>query len=179
MLKNSSQISLDVWSEFTLPKNSKIDNKAGKTFKVKGSDKSPSRKLTGKKNPKNIRIFEVYRYDPEDIDKKNPHIDKFEIDINILDLATGTGRIAGFVKNSLNSASVMGIDNSKKSLHNLARQQVESNLIEIKIRDAYRLKTGAKFDLIIDDVKNVNPLSTLYLNKESPPEADISILPLL
>ena len=69
-------------AEFTLPKNSKIDNKAGKTFKVKTSDKSSSGKLTGKKNPKNIRIFEVYRYDPEDIDKKNPHIDKFEIDTN-------------------------------------------------------------------------------------------------
>jgi succinate dehydrogenase / fumarate reductase iron-sulfur subunit len=64
-------------AEFTLPKNSKIDKKIGKTHKVKSSEKS-----AGKKLDKNIRVFEVYRYDPEDIDKKNPHIDKFEIDLN-------------------------------------------------------------------------------------------------
>jgi succinate dehydrogenase / fumarate reductase iron-sulfur subunit len=55
--------------EFTLPKNSKIDKKAGKTFKAK-------------KDSKNIRVFEVYRYDPEDVEKKNPHIDSFEIDMD-------------------------------------------------------------------------------------------------
>ena len=64
-------------AEFTLPKNSKIDKKIGKTHKVKSTEKS-----TGKKLEKNIRVFEVYRFDPEDIDKKNPHIDKFEIDLN-------------------------------------------------------------------------------------------------
>jgi hypothetical protein len=46
---------------------------------------------------------------------------------------------------------VIGIDNSKKPLHNLARQMVEQNLIEIKICDAYKLKLTKKFDLIIDD----------------------------
>jgi hypothetical protein len=43
-------------------------------------------------------------------------LDKLEKNINILDIATGTGRIAGFVKDSLNSASVMGIDNSTSML---------------------------------------------------------------
>jgi len=64
-------------AEFTLPKNSKIDKKIGKTHKVKMSEKG-----SGKKHETNIRTFEVYRYDPEDVDKKNPHIDKFEIDLN-------------------------------------------------------------------------------------------------
>ncbi len=54
-------------AEFTLPKNSKIDTKNSKTFKAE-------------KGAKNIKVFEVYRYDPEDADKKNPHIDHFEID---------------------------------------------------------------------------------------------------
>jgi cephalosporin hydroxylase len=48
-------------------------------------------------------------------------------------------------------SKVVGIDNSKKPLHNLARQLVEQNLIEIKICDAYKLKLDQKFDLIIDD----------------------------
>jgi succinate dehydrogenase / fumarate reductase iron-sulfur subunit len=64
-------------AEFTLPKNSKIDKKIGKTHKAKSNEKT-----SGKKHEKNIRVFEVYRFDPEDIDKKNPHIDKFEIDLN-------------------------------------------------------------------------------------------------
>ena len=56
-------------AEFTLPKNSQIDKKSGKTHK-------------SKTNGKNIRVFEVYRYDPEDVAKKNPHIDRFEIDLD-------------------------------------------------------------------------------------------------
>lgn len=56
-------------AEFTLPQNSKIDKKAGKIFKAE-------------KAAKNIRVFEVYRYDPEDVEKKNPHIDRFEIDMD-------------------------------------------------------------------------------------------------
>ncbi len=54
-------------AEFTLPKNSKIDTKNSKTFKAE-------------EGAKNIKVFEVYRYDPEDADKKNPHVDRFEID---------------------------------------------------------------------------------------------------
>jgi succinate dehydrogenase / fumarate reductase iron-sulfur subunit len=56
-------------AEFTLPKNSKIDNKNSKTFKADES-------------AKNVKTFEVYRYDPEDDNKKNPYIDRFEIDID-------------------------------------------------------------------------------------------------
>lgn len=56
-------------AEFTLPKNSKIDTKNSKTFKAEDG-------------AKNIKIFEVYRYDPEDAEKKNPHLDRFEIDID-------------------------------------------------------------------------------------------------
>ncbi len=54
-------------AEFSLPRNSQIDKKAGKTYKT--SSKA-----------KNVKVFEVYRYDPEDAAKTNPHIDKFEID---------------------------------------------------------------------------------------------------
>jgi succinate dehydrogenase / fumarate reductase iron-sulfur subunit len=54
-------------AEFTLPKNSKIDTKNSKTFKAEDGTK-------------NIKVFEVYRYDPEDAEKKNPHVDRFEID---------------------------------------------------------------------------------------------------
>jgi len=54
-------------AEFTLPKNSQIDKKAGKLFKAK-------------EGAKNVRVFEVYRYNPEDVQKTNPYIDKFEID---------------------------------------------------------------------------------------------------
>ena len=56
-------------AEFTLPKNSQIDKKAGKTFKAK-------------EGAKNIRLFEVYRYDPEDTKKTNPYIDRFEINMD-------------------------------------------------------------------------------------------------
>ena len=56
-------------AEFTLPKNSQIDKKAGKLYKSS----------TGGKN---IRKFEIYRYDPEDAEKKNPHIDTFEVDLD-------------------------------------------------------------------------------------------------
>lgn len=56
-------------AEFKLPKDSKIDKKYGKTFKAN-------------EDAKNVRTFEVYRYDPEDADKKNPHIDRFEIDLD-------------------------------------------------------------------------------------------------
>ena len=60
----------------------------------------------------------------------------------------------------------MGIDNSKKPLHNLARQLVERNLIELKICDTYKLKTRAKFDLIIDDGPHTlnSQVQTLYLS---------------
>jgi succinate dehydrogenase / fumarate reductase iron-sulfur subunit len=54
-------------AEFTLPTNSKIDKKAGKTFKAKDG-------------AKNVKTFEVYRYNPED--EKNPYIDRFEIDMS-------------------------------------------------------------------------------------------------
>ncbi len=54
-------------AEFTLPQNSKIDTKNSKTFKAE-------------EGAKNIKVFEVYRYDPEDAEKKNPHVDRFEID---------------------------------------------------------------------------------------------------
>ena len=55
--------------QFTLPQNSKIDKRAGKTHKADSS-------------AKNIKTIEVYRYDPEDVEKKNPHIDRFEIDLD-------------------------------------------------------------------------------------------------
>lgn len=56
-------------ANFQLPKNSQIDKKAGKTFKAKA-------------DAKNVKLFEIYRYDPEDVEKKNPHIDRFEIDMD-------------------------------------------------------------------------------------------------
>ena len=51
-------------AEFTLPLNSIV--KSGKHFKCDTADK------------KNIRIFKIYRYDPDD--EKNPRIDTYEID---------------------------------------------------------------------------------------------------
>jgi succinate dehydrogenase / fumarate reductase iron-sulfur subunit len=56
-------------AEFKLPKNSQIDKNAGNFYKAPDG-------------AKNTRIFEIYRYDPEDQEKKNPHIDKFEIDLD-------------------------------------------------------------------------------------------------
>jgi succinate dehydrogenase / fumarate reductase iron-sulfur subunit len=55
--------------QLTLPKDSKIDKKAGKLFKAAA-------------DAKNIRVVEIYRFDPEDSEKKNPHIDRFEIDLD-------------------------------------------------------------------------------------------------
>ena len=55
--------------QLSLPKNSQIDKKAGKTYKADA-------------DAKNIKIVEVYRYDPEDAEKKNPHIDTFEVDLD-------------------------------------------------------------------------------------------------
>ena len=54
-------------AQFILPKDSKIDKKAGNFFKTK-------------KAAKNVKVFEIYRYNPEDTNKTNPYIDKFEID---------------------------------------------------------------------------------------------------
>ena len=51
-------------AEFTLPLNSIV--KTGKHFKCESADK------------KNIRIFKIYRYDPDD--EKNPRVDTYEID---------------------------------------------------------------------------------------------------
>ena len=51
-------------AEFTLPLNSIV--KTGKHFKCESADR------------KNIRIFKIYRYDPDD--EKNPRVDSYEID---------------------------------------------------------------------------------------------------
>ena len=55
--------------QLSLPKDSKIDKKAGKTYKAPA-------------NATNIKRIEIYRYDPEDKEQKNPHIDSFEIDLD-------------------------------------------------------------------------------------------------
>jgi succinate dehydrogenase / fumarate reductase iron-sulfur subunit len=55
--------------QLSLPQNSKIDKKAGKFYKAS-------------EDAKNIKTVEVYRYDPEDAEQKNPHIDRFEVDID-------------------------------------------------------------------------------------------------
>ncbi len=55
--------------QLSLPQNSKIDKKAGKLYKAPAE-------------AKNIKTIEVYRYDPEDVDQKNPYIDKFEVDLD-------------------------------------------------------------------------------------------------
>lgn len=56
-------------AEFRLPRNSKIDKKAGKKYEAD-------------ENAKNVKTFNIYRYDPEDIEKTNPHIDSFEVDMD-------------------------------------------------------------------------------------------------
>ena len=55
--------------QFTLPADSRIDKKAGKIHKVSGS-------------AKNIKLVEIYRFDPEDEKQTNPYIDRFEIDLD-------------------------------------------------------------------------------------------------
>jgi succinate dehydrogenase / fumarate reductase, iron-sulfur subunit len=55
--------------QFSLPKNSKIDKKAGTTHKAEDG-------------AKNIKVVEIYRFDPEDEQKRNPHIDRFEVDLD-------------------------------------------------------------------------------------------------
>ena len=55
--------------QLSLPQNSKIDKKAGKIYKASS-------------DAKNVKKVEVYRYDPEDAEQKNPHIDSFEIDLD-------------------------------------------------------------------------------------------------
>ncbi len=56
-------------AEIRLPQNSVIDKKAGKKFKANESAKT-------------VKTFQIYRYDPEDVEKKNPYLDKFEVDLN-------------------------------------------------------------------------------------------------
>ena len=72
-------------AEIRLPKNSVIDKKAGKTF-------------TTDKSAKNVKTFEIYRYDPEDLNNKNPYIDKFEVDMDecgpmVLDAQIGRAHV--------------------------------------------------------------------------------------
>ena len=55
--------------QLSLPKNSQIDKKAGTTYKAP-------------KGAKNVKKVEVYRFDPEDVQKRNPHIDTFEVDLD-------------------------------------------------------------------------------------------------
>jgi len=56
-------------AQFILPKNSQIDK--SKNFVHKAEE-----------GAKNIKVFEVYRYNPEDLEKSNPYIDRFEIDLD-------------------------------------------------------------------------------------------------
>jgi succinate dehydrogenase / fumarate reductase iron-sulfur subunit len=53
-------------AQLTLPQNSKIDKKAGKTFKAPAG-------------AKNVKTFKIYRYDPEAVG--NPRVDSYEIDM--------------------------------------------------------------------------------------------------
>ena len=53
-------------AQFTLPQNSKIDKKAGKTFKAPAAG--------GK-----VQIFKIYRYDPDS--GANPRVDSYEVDM--------------------------------------------------------------------------------------------------
>jgi succinate dehydrogenase / fumarate reductase, iron-sulfur subunit len=53
-------------AQFTLPQNSKIDKKAGKTFKAPAG--------SGK-----VQIFKIYRYDPDS--GANPRVDSYEVDM--------------------------------------------------------------------------------------------------
>lgn len=55
--------------QFSLPKNSQIDKKAGKIYKAP-------------EGTKNVKTVEVYRFDPEDAAKRNPHVDTFEVDLD-------------------------------------------------------------------------------------------------
>jgi len=52
-------------AQFTLPKNSTIDKKAGKSFKTAGAKKPKS--------------FKIYRYDPDT--GANPRVDTYEVDM--------------------------------------------------------------------------------------------------
>lgn len=56
--------------QLLLPKDSRINKKAGKTFKCHD------------KEAKNIKIIEIYRFNPEDEENKNPFIDRFEVDLD-------------------------------------------------------------------------------------------------
>jgi len=54
-------------AQITLPKNSKIDRSAGKTFKAAAG-------------AKNVRAFKIYRYDPDT--QANPRVDTYEVDMD-------------------------------------------------------------------------------------------------
>lgn len=54
-------------AQITLPKNSKIDRAAGKTYKA------PTQ-------TKNVRVFKIYRYDPDS--GANPRVDTYEVDMD-------------------------------------------------------------------------------------------------
>ncbi len=53
-------------AQFSLPKNSQIDKKAGKSFKAPVGSK-------------NVRSFKIYRYDPDT--GANPRMDSYEVDM--------------------------------------------------------------------------------------------------
>ena len=55
-------------AQFTLPKNSKIDKSKGNLYKIEDGQ------------AQNIKIFKIYRYDPEN--EGNPTIDTYEIDLD-------------------------------------------------------------------------------------------------
>jgi len=54
-------------AQLTLPKNSKIDKAAGKTFKAPAG-------------AKNVKAFKIYRYDPDT--QANPRVDTYEVDMD-------------------------------------------------------------------------------------------------
>lgn len=56
-------------AQFILPKNSQIDKNKGYSYKAEAG-------------AKNVKIFEVYRYNPEDAERANPYVDRFEIDLD-------------------------------------------------------------------------------------------------
>ena len=54
-------------AQLTLPKNSTIDKSAGKQYKAPGG-------------AKNVRVFKIYRYDPDT--QANPRVDSYEVDMD-------------------------------------------------------------------------------------------------
>jgi release factor glutamine methyltransferase len=106
---------------------------------------------------------------------------KLEVDLDVVDIGTGSGCISILLKKMLNNAHITAIDNQQSAL-NLAAENADLNEVNIHFvwADALKLKAvSEKFDLVVSnppyvlnsetlEMRDNEPHSALFVNDSNP-----------